>query len=227
MSIETVRVTPAKFPPTINTTPNSPRVCAKLSTAAVTTPGSDNGRITRQNVRKPPAPSTAEASSSFRSTPSNEAISGCTANGKLYSTDARISPPNVNASPCPKSAIHSLPIGPRATIDSSRNFPRQFEYASQYATGIPIKSNIAATHAANFIDNHKASIGRPFFTPLRVSSAPSASLRYLFFFFSRLLRKRETILRERGAPCRTLHKFQERSRRFLILRVLQDDRSLF
>src|SRR6266446_6869080 len=119
MSIETVRVTPAKFPPTINTTPNSPRVCAKLSTAAVTTPGSDNGRITRQNVRELPAPRTAEASSNLRSTPSKEATSGCTANGKLYSTEARISPLNVNASPWPNSAIHSFPSGPRSEEHTS------------------------------------------------------------------------------------------------------------
>src|SRR5438046_7089023 len=92
MSIETVRVTPARFPPTIRTTPNSPRVWAKLNTAAVTTPGNDNGRITRQNVRKAPAPSTAEASSSLGSTPSNDAISGWTANGKLHSTEARLNP---------------------------------------------------------------------------------------------------------------------------------------
>src|SRR5256885_12009308 len=52
--------------------------------------------ISRQNVRELPAPRTAEASSSLRSTPSKEATSGCTANGKLYSTDARISPLNVN-----------------------------------------------------------------------------------------------------------------------------------
>ena len=54
-----------RFPPTISTTPNSPSVCAKLSTMAVTTPGNDSGRITRQNVRMAPAPSTAEASKQF------------------------------------------------------------------------------------------------------------------------------------------------------------------
>src|SRR5277367_1497389 len=44
MSIETVRVPPARSPPTISTTPNSPIVCAKLRTTAVTTPGLESGR---------------------------------------------------------------------------------------------------------------------------------------------------------------------------------------
>lgn len=45
--------------------------------------GNREGRMTRQNVRRRPAPSTAEASRSLRSTDSNEAMRGCTANGKL------------------------------------------------------------------------------------------------------------------------------------------------
>src|SRR6266853_789878 len=163
MSIETVRVTPAKFPPTINTTPNSPRVCAKLKTAAVTTPGSDNGRITRQNVRKPPAPSTADASSNLRSTPSNEMISGS------------------------------------ATTDSSRNLPRQVENASQYANGVPITSNIAATHAASLIDKHNASIRNPFFycSPRFFSTLNVSAL--TFFLFVGLHWKFKTILCQYGA----------------------------
>src|ERR1051326_3270062 len=56
MSMETVRVTPGIFPPTISTTPNSPRVCAKLSTAAAITPGIESGRIISRKVRQPPAP---------------------------------------------------------------------------------------------------------------------------------------------------------------------------
>src|ERR1700685_2831466 len=99
MAIETVRVTPARLPPTISTTPNSPNVCAKLSTSAVTTPGTDIGKITRQNVRSASARNTAEAPSSFRSTLSTAATSGCTVNGRLYSTDASTSPGNVNANP--------------------------------------------------------------------------------------------------------------------------------
>src|SRR5712692_9645578 len=43
----------------------------------------------------------------------------------------------------------------------------------------------------------------------------------------RLLWKFKTILRQCGAHRRTLHKFQERQRRILILGVLQDNRSLF
>src|SRR6267378_60458 len=48
-----------------------------------------------------------------------------------------------------------------------------------------------------------------------------------FFFFPRRFRKRKTRLRQSGAPSRTLHKFQKCSRRNLILRVLQNNRSLF
>jgi len=62
---QTVRVTPAKFPPTINATPNSPRVCAKLSTAASPLRAATTGKITRQNVLRPPAPRTADASAVF------------------------------------------------------------------------------------------------------------------------------------------------------------------
>src|SRR6266496_1538329 len=50
MSIETVRVTPSMLPPTISTTPNSPRVCAKLIMTPVTTPATDSGRVIRRKV---------------------------------------------------------------------------------------------------------------------------------------------------------------------------------
>src|SRR5437868_6143266 len=44
MAIETVCVTPGILPPTISTIPNSPSVCAKLNTNAVSTPFLASGR---------------------------------------------------------------------------------------------------------------------------------------------------------------------------------------
>src|ERR1700738_3876519 len=148
--METVRVIPGKFPPTISTTPNSPRVCAKLSTHAVTRPGHERGRITLKKVRDRLAPKIAEASSSFRSNDSKEAMSGCTAKGKLYRIEAITRPVKVNARVCPNSDCHNRPRNPRgpkasqtkkpsnvggstkgrATIDSNINLPRQRTKAS-------------------------------------------------------------------------------------------------
>ena len=44
---------PGRLPPTISTTPNSPSVCAKLSTMPVTRPRTDSGSTTRRNVVEP------------------------------------------------------------------------------------------------------------------------------------------------------------------------------
>src|SRR5712692_6528462 len=63
-------------------------------------------------------------------------------------------------------------------------------------------------------------------TPLAFSPLPRVSA-LSFFLFLRLLWKFKTILRQCGARRRTLHKFQKRQRRMLILGVLQDNRSLF
>ena len=45
-----------------------------------------------------------------------------------------------------------------ATTLSTKNFPRHFVCASQYASGVPTINRIAATHPANRTDNHNASI---------------------------------------------------------------------
>src|SRR5208283_3841628 len=62
MSIEAVRVIPGRLPPTISTTPNSPRVCAKLRTSPLSNPGQERGTMILRKVRKRLAPRTAEAS---------------------------------------------------------------------------------------------------------------------------------------------------------------------
>ena len=56
LDLETVRVMPRIFPPTMSTTPNAPMVCAKESATPVTRPGIESGAITRRKVRQPEAP---------------------------------------------------------------------------------------------------------------------------------------------------------------------------
>src|ERR1700688_4999638 len=101
MLIDSVRVTPGMLPPTISTTPNSPIVCANVSATPVTSPENDKGTITRQKVRNFDTPSTADAFRSRESTAENEAANGCTAKGRLYSTDPMTRPSKVKASVCP------------------------------------------------------------------------------------------------------------------------------
>src|SRR5438067_13905171 len=118
MSIETVRVTPGRLPPTISTTPNSPIVWAKLKATPVTRPDAERGRITRKKVRSFEAPKVAEAAINLGSTAANDAANGCTANGKLYRREPITSPLNVNARVWLVRASHQRPIGlcgPRAT----------------------------------------------------------------------------------------------------------------
>ena len=43
-------------------------------------------------------------------------------------------------------------------MDSSKNFPRQLENASQYATGIPITSRMAETQSARRNERKRASM---------------------------------------------------------------------
>src|SRR5678816_2151692 len=97
MSIETVRVTPGIFPPTISTTPNSPMVWAKLRATPVTNPDRDKGKMTRKHVRIREAPRVCEAATSRETTAENEAAKGPTANGRLYTMDPTTSPSKVNA----------------------------------------------------------------------------------------------------------------------------------
>ena len=103
----------------MSTTPNSPIVCANASTAPAITPSSESGRMIRKKVRRSDAPSVDEASMSDASTCENAAAIGCTANGRLYSTDAITRPSNVKARPCPVQEVHSRPTGLRAPIATS------------------------------------------------------------------------------------------------------------
>ena len=57
-----VLVSPGMDPPTISTMPNSPKVCAKVSTMAVINPGQANGNSTFHNDRIGDMPQQAAAS---------------------------------------------------------------------------------------------------------------------------------------------------------------------
>ena len=71
-----VRVTPGRLPPTISTTPNSPSVWAKLSTAPARMPSFASGSVMRTKVRQGDAPSIADASSRDGSMRANAALIG-------------------------------------------------------------------------------------------------------------------------------------------------------
>src|SRR5660397_211805 len=109
MEMDSVRVRPGMLPPTISTTPNSPTVCANVSTAAVSRPGREGGATPGAAGPSRHAPSTVDASRSRGSTAANAPSRGCTANGRLYSTDATSSPVNENGSVDPVSSNHHLP----------------------------------------------------------------------------------------------------------------------
>src|SRR5216683_3552780 len=92
MEIETVRVSPGMFPPTIKTTPNSPTVCAKLKTTPLRMPVQESGTMTRKKVPQRETPRHQDASTRRRSTPANPVMKGRTANGRLYKIEAIKSP---------------------------------------------------------------------------------------------------------------------------------------
>src|ERR1700730_6040364 len=111
MEIEIVRVIPERLPPIIKTTPNSPRVCAKLSTTPVRTPGQASGNVTRKNVASQPLPRHHDASISRLSTVEIGAEKGCHAKGRLKSNEATRSPWNEKGRPRPVIAAYACPIG--------------------------------------------------------------------------------------------------------------------
>ena len=109
--METVRVTPGMFPPTINTTPNSPMVCAKLRTNPASNPAHDCGTITRKKVSQEETPSVHAASINFRSTVRKAEAMGCTVKGMLYKVEATTRPSKVNGNPWPTMDAYPRPNG--------------------------------------------------------------------------------------------------------------------
>ena len=69
------------LPPIISTTPNSPTVCAKPSTLAVTKPGRASGSATLKKRSQGLARSVAAASSGRSGIASKACCSGCTTKG--------------------------------------------------------------------------------------------------------------------------------------------------
>ncbi len=83
MAIEITRVSLGILPPTINTTPNSPKVWANPNTPAVKNPRLAKGTATVKKASFELAPSVLAASINLGLTDSNALCSGCTTNGKL------------------------------------------------------------------------------------------------------------------------------------------------
>ena len=104
-----VRVSPGMLPPTISTTPNSPRVWTNVSTQADTTPGQASGSSTRQKVCHALRPLTWQASISGRGMDSNARCMGCTMNGTLNTTEASNKPQKLNASCTPSTCAAHCP----------------------------------------------------------------------------------------------------------------------
>ena len=93
-----VLVSPGIEPPTISTMPNSPRVCAKVSTIAVITPGQASGNSTFQRLRAGDMPQQAAASRTSTGIASNPRCAGWIAKGRLKMTEATTSPSKLNTS---------------------------------------------------------------------------------------------------------------------------------
>src|SRR3990172_9129541 len=116
--MDTVRVIPGIFPPTINTTPNSPTVWAKLRTMPVVSPLTESGIVTRKNVSHLEMPRVQDASNSLESTAAKADEKGWTANGKLYNTEAINRPSNVKGRVDPIKDSYHFPrglLGPKET----------------------------------------------------------------------------------------------------------------
>src|SRR5688572_13801033 len=93
--METTLVSRGIFPPTINTTPNSPTVCANDSTIAVMRDVLIFGSKTLRSVVSLPFPKVYEASTNDEGSNFNPLWMGCTINGRLYRIDATMSPSKV------------------------------------------------------------------------------------------------------------------------------------
>ena len=81
MAMDMTLVSPGMLPPIISTTPNSPTVWAKPSTAPVRNPGRASGTATDQNASHGEARKVAAASSGASPKASNALRIGWTTNG--------------------------------------------------------------------------------------------------------------------------------------------------
>ena len=120
MAMATVRVSPGMLPPIINTTPNSPRVCTKVSTVADKSPGQASGSSTRHSVCQKESPLTAAASARSRGMASKARWMGCTMKGMLNTTEATTRPVKLKLSCTPKCVASQAPTGEAAPRPTSR-----------------------------------------------------------------------------------------------------------
>ena len=102
MEIETVLVSPGMAPPTIRITPNSPRVWANVSTAALVMPRQANGSSIRRKICHLDKPLTSAASRISGLIASKARCIGCMAKGKLTMSEATRIPVKENTSGKPK-----------------------------------------------------------------------------------------------------------------------------
>ena len=108
------------LPPTINTTPNSPTVCAKPRIIAVKKPGFESGSTTLKKVSNGLARNVAAASMNCCPMLENEACNGCTTKGSEYRTEETIKPAKLKGSmPNPKLVV-KWPRGPDGPIKTSK-----------------------------------------------------------------------------------------------------------
>jgi hypothetical protein len=120
MEMATVRVSPGILPPTIRTTPNSPRVCANVITAAERTPGQASGSSMRIRACQKPSPQQRVASWMSGEIDSKARCMGCTANGMLKTTEATTRPVKLKASVPPVIASNQRPRGDCPPMATSR-----------------------------------------------------------------------------------------------------------
>ena len=85
---DSTRVAPGMLPPIISTTPNSPIVWANVRTKADKRPGQASGSSIRRKVSQGVMPLTQAASRTSAGKASKARCIGCTANGRLISTES-------------------------------------------------------------------------------------------------------------------------------------------
>jgi hypothetical protein len=102
----------------MSTTPNSPTVCAKLKTVAVSKPGLAKGKATVKNASQGRARKVAATSIGRRPMASNAYWMGCTAKGNEHTMAPKSKPVNENDNkPTPNHWVNmpTQPCGPNNT----------------------------------------------------------------------------------------------------------------
>ena len=104
----------------MSTTPNSPTVWANVSTEALRNPLAERGTATVANASRGLARILAAASRGARPTAAKAVCSGCTMNGREYTTDAITRPENENVKESPVTWTQRDPIAEPGCSTMSR-----------------------------------------------------------------------------------------------------------